>query len=536
MLSNHNELFLSEYFFCRCVLGKVVRDKYAMFDTLAEIFLVNLDRHAELFALAEDDTVADVKTYGDYLRFCRIKKYASLSSDESDISADIDDVISVKGAALKKAHELKIDGTELTEAAVLRAVTELAALGVVSALRVLGYIQCEGILGERDVKSGTKNLEKAAMWNSVEGMLFALYYNADNREADISRLNTVATGTVYSCFIAAAENKYGVKSHAPAQESVLLNKAFAFGKLKPEQYAASNARIIFSSVLSFRDKERTMFSANEQSISDIADLPLKLTGKDFAPELDALSALPIVREKEVDHVRRCLANSDLLLHSSFRPLCVCADSEYMRKVYARHIRAAFNSAHVEYIDIAGLDEYDLQPTGKNIFVRSCDEDAFNVYFMSFTGNIASNVMQEAIGFLQSRRRKKFCLLTPGVVIDLGAVLPVCFCDKANAKELKKYCEVVTLSPVAAGEKSALYADVIKSKQKLYGVKSVTIDDSGAARLDTLSVDGAESVIDAVVRFNRGCAETVITSALIDECAAVRTEKNRYGFGGDGDEI
>lgn len=536
MLNNQNELFLSEYFFCRCVLGKVVKDKYAMFDTLAEVFIIDPEQHDALFALTENETVADVKTYGDYLRFCRIKKYTSLTGEQSDISADIDDVISIKGEALAKAHALKLDGTALTEAAVLRAVADSASLGIVSALRVLGYIQCEGILGERDLKSGIKNLEKAAMWNNVEGMLFALYYNPDSRRSYIAKLRTVAVGTVYRAFIAAAEQKYDCKAHASDPASTLLGKAFALGKLKPEQYAAQYARIIFSPMLTPRDKEHTMFSVNEQNISDIADLPLKLTGRDLAPDFGALTELPIARDKEVEHVRRCLENSDLLLHSSFRPLCVCADSEYMRKMYARHIRAAFRPAHVEYIDIAGLDEYDLQPTGKNIFVRSCDEDAFNVYFMSFTGNIAPGVMQEAIGFLQSRRRKKFCLLNPGVVIDLGAVLPVCFCDKANAKELKKYCDVVTLSPVAAGEKSALYSDMIKAKQKLYGVKSVTVDDSGAARLDGLSVDGAESVIDAVVRFNRNSAETVITSARIDECAGVRTEKNRYGFGGDGDEI
>ena len=93
MLNNHNELFLSEYFFCRCVLGKVVKDKYAMFDTLAEVFLVDPAQHDALFALAENETVADVKTHGDQLRFCRIKNYASLNGEQTAVWADIDDVI-----------------------------------------------------------------------------------------------------------------------------------------------------------------------------------------------------------------------------------------------------------------------------------------------------------------------------------------------------------------------------------------------------------------------------------------------------------
>nr|MDE5592623.1 hypothetical protein [Clostridiales bacterium] len=320
------------------------------------------------------------------------------------------------------------------------------------------------------------------------------------------------------------------------KESKLLSKAFALGKLTPDVYSAQYARIILSDMLAPRDKERTIFSPNDQAISEVAELPLKLHSVAFALDRTAFDDMPLVRQKEQDRIALCLSNSDLLERSAFRPLCVCADSEYLRALYARHIRAAFKSAHVEYVDVAGLGEHDLQPTGKNVFVRSCDEDCFNVYFISFVGNIADGVMQEAIEFLQSRRRKKFCLLSPGVVINLGKVLPICFCDKQNAKELKKYCDVVTVGAVSAAEKTAAYGDMVASKQRLYGATNVTLSEAAVSRLNELSVDGAESVIDSVIKYNRGKAETVITPALIDECAATRAEKHRYGFGGDGDEI
>ncbi|MDE6201278.1 MAG: hypothetical protein K2M47_05320 [Clostridiales bacterium] len=535
MLTNQNELFLSEYFFSRSVLGKLVKHPKHMFDTLGEIFLIPKCDVDGLYALAEDKLVADVNNYADYLQFCRIEKYVALVDGDGGVPAEIADVIAVKGEALARAYDLKLDGTRLTESAVFRMLTEGAAHGTVAAMRILGFIQCEGIYTDRDLAAGVKNLERAAQWNSVEGTLAALYYNAE-RQADVNRLRTVADGTVYRAFPALAEAKYGIAADGEVKESKLLNKAFALGKLTPDIYSAQYARIIYSAVLAPRDKERTMFSPNDQAISEVAELPLKLSGGALAPDCAAFDGMPLVRQKEEERIRLCLTNSDLLERSAFRPLCVCADSEYMRKLYARHIRKAFSAAHVEYIDVAGLDEHDLQPTGKNIFVRSCDEDAFNVYLMSFVGNIAGGVMQEAIGFLQSRRRKKFCLLSPGVVIDLGKVLPVCFCDKANAKELKKYCDVVTVGAVSAAEKPAAYDDMVKSKQRLYGAKSVTLSDDAVARLNELSVDGAENVIDSVIRFNRNKAETVITPALIDECATARTEKNRYGFGGDGDEI
>lgn len=534
-MKDQYELFLSEYFFYRNVLGKIVKDPRRLFDRLGEIFLTDAAHNDALFALAEDRSVADIKSYADYLRFCRIKKYAALMGD-GDISAGEEDLIAVKGEALRRAHELKLGGASLTESAVFRNVTAMAELGAVAAMRVLGFMLCEGIYVGRDEKAGMRNIIKAARWNSVEGILLALYYGADDRAVNIERLFTVVDGTVYRALAAQAELRYGVKASGPIKESALLRKAFAQGKLKPEMYAAPYARIIFSAALTYRDKERAVFSDSEHAVSNIADLPLKLKSGCFPPDPSAISRIPLLRQKERERISLCLANVDLLTRAAYRPLCVCADSEYVRRLYAKHIAAAFGGAHIEYIDIAGLDGYDLQPTGKNIFVRSCEEDAFNVYFMSFTGVIESSVMQEAVGFLQSGKRKKFCLLDPVVALDLGAVLPICLCDKTNAKELKTLCDVVTVGAIADDEKPALFADMAASKQRLYGAASVTIADEALPRLAEMSVDGAERAIDAVVRFNRRRAETVITPALMDECAATRADKNRYGFGGDCDEI
>ena len=534
MLNNHYELFLTEYFFYRCALGRLVKDPRWIFDALGEIFITDREKTDKLFALTETPIVADVKTYADYLRYCRIKKYVALTT--GDAPEDSDEIISVKGEALKLAAMLKIDGTYATESAAFRAISESAAAGSVAALRVLGFVQCTGLYADRDEKSGAKNLQKSAQWNSVEGILTALHFCADTRKVNINRLRTVTDGTVYRCLADAAESKYGCTSDSTVDESVMLIKAFRTGKLKPEVYSAQYARIIFSNVISARDKEHALFSAGEQAISEIADLPLKLAFTPFSGRVGAIDLIPVKREKENDRIQNILYNGDLLTRSAFRPLCICADSEFMRAQYVKALRSAFGGAHIEYIDVARLSEYDLQPTGKNVFVRGCDEHSVNVYFMSFVGDIPAGVMQEAAAFLQSRKRKRFCLVNPCVTIDLGKILPVCFCDKQNAKELKKYCDVVTIAGVTNAEKPALFDNIIDAKKRLYGMKSVDLDDTAAARLSGLSIDGAESAIDAALRLNRSKAETVITAALIDECAADGTRKNRYGFGGDSDEI
>lgn len=537
MLNMQIEMCLTEYYTIRCTAGRLIRDDRALFAELCEIFMTE-DSDA-LYALANGEYVADIRTMRDYAQYCRTRAYYEMNGVDDGVSADTHEMIAIKGGALKKADELKIAAAAVTtDTAVFSRLNEFASLGVVQALVALGYLQCKGIGTAVNAELGCKNFARAAQWNSLPGILFALHFDADSRALNMNRLYTVAQGTIYADLVALAEKRYGVKAGKTVAESVLIMKGIASGVLKADVNAAQYARIIYSDIIDIKDKERTLFSPGEQAVSDTADLPLKLEYRHIECDPARVESLTVKRDEERSRIIRYAEGSDLRTKSAYRPLCISSDSEYLLTSHLRVLSRAFGDAHIERIDVAGLTEYDFEPSANNIFVRSCDEDKNNVYFLIFRGDIDERKMQAACAFLQSGKRKKFRLARPGVVLDLGAIMPVCFCDKANAKKLNDLCDVVTLAKVGDDERTAVINDITASAQKAYGVSEVVLDDGAKNKLNELGVDSIVHVVDRAVRCGRKGDEKLLLDepAITESIRAEHANKTKYGFGGVSDEI
>ncbi len=535
MLQTVTELFLDTYFLFDAIAGKLFGERKLLFDKLYSAFLLPEKERKKLFSATQANVVSEVKTYEDYARMCRIRKFSSLT--ESPIDDGFYETLAVKGGALKKIKQLKFDEyLGGTETAVCKFLSDTADMGFVSSLCLLGFLQCEGIFVPRNEKHGRKNLEKAAQWNCIEGILLALAYDEGNRQKNANRLYTVTRGTLYDGMSQAAQAAYGLNDLKKVPESRLLQKAFGANILKPELYIKQFARLIFSDVLSLKDKEGVLFSGNQGTVAETADLPLKLSPGDLPFSKQAMEELPLTREKELGGILNCALGFDMRRDSAYRPLCVSGDSEYLLKLYLSAIGKAFSSAHVERIDVADLNEYDFEPTKNNVFVRSCDEDKENVYLLYFKGEISERVLTAAKNFLNGDKRRKFRLQRPSLDIDLSAVLPVCFADRQNAAGLKALCDVVTLAPVSATEKPDLLAYIRKVKAKQYKMKSVKFDDAAQKALASYCVERAESLVDKAVRTHRRADSLTITAAMLGEIAGGEAEtRAHYGFGGAGNE-
>jgi len=368
----------------------------------------------------------------------------------------------------------------------------------------------------------------------LEGILTALFYDESSRRLNLNRLYTVAVGTPFESVIKLAEEKYGLKADGFIPESKLLKKAFGVGVLKKEIYSSQYSRFLFSRVLRIKDKEQLLFAANGELLSETADLPLKLLERDIPCDSNGFRKFPLKREKEIKRVYIGAQNADLRTRNTYRPLCLVSDSVYLLSMYAEALTKVYSSSQTERIDVAGLSMYDLEPNKNNIFVRNCNEDADNVYFMFFLGDVNERSFDAAKTFLQSDKRSNFRLNRPSAVLDLGAILPVCFCDKANAKLLKPYCDVVSLASVTDEEKDALLTRVIQSKQKIYGA-TLEIDVKAKEILLCYSVDKIETLLDKIARFYRKRSVINVTADIIREINDVLSDNAAYGFGGYGYE-
>ena len=535
MFDSFTEMFLGEFFLLEDLAGTLLKEERFLFHRLYECYLLPAEREEELYGLTRQQAVREIDTVKAYYRYEREKKYSAMMGEGAAADEFRDRLISIKGDAFAFTEKIKLNDTdELTESALFNKLSQSANAGVLTALRILGFLLCEGIFVGRNLPMGLKYIGRAAQWNCVEGILMALYYDGENREENVSRLYTVTRGTPYEGVAAAAAEKYGVKEVRELRENLLLNKLFGTGAANPDTYDPQFARIIFSKIMRYHEKERQIFTENKDRISDIGDFPLKLSFRNIEFDSSAFAALPVKREAEKKKIIRGIENGDLRKLSTYQPMCLCGESEYLKNMYADAIALGLKGkTHVERFEVADITEYDLEPSENNIFLRGCNEDKNNVYLLLFSGHIRETVMQRVEEFLKTEKRRKYRLHHPGVVIDLSAVLPVCLCDEENANRLRALCDVIALAPVKEAEKKALICDMISVKEKLYDVEKLEADEGAMRYLYARSLDDADELLDRVIRLNRRRGEAlIVTEELLKEHNKGVGNRRGYGFGGE----
>lgn len=532
MLNALTEIFLAEYFTAECLAQPLFGDAQSLFDKLYEAFLLPEEGRAELFALVTSDEVRALKTKGDYARFRRVASFAEFTGAADGFTAEQKEVIFIKGEALKTIADMGLGTPANTPIAAYKHISELSNNGSLVALRLIGLLQCSGAeLMGGSYRSGTKCLKMAAQWNSVEGLLLALYFDEATRSENINRLNTVTHGTPFHSLVELAEKKYSVKVTGYAPENKLLKKAFRARVIRPDVYAPQYARFIFSEVIDIKDKEQLLFADSKELVSETADLPLRLDDDmEIAESVDRIPALE-GRTAELDKIIACAMSGDLRTEPSYRPLCVCSDSEYLRTQYAHVVASVYKDANIEYIDVAALTEYDFEPTKNHIFIRSCNEDMPNVYVLYFAGDIRPAVLDAVKNFLQTDKRRRFRLARPSVDIDLSPVLPVCFCDKQNAKTLKQFCDMVSVAPVGGEEKREILGHLIADLQARYSSVKIELEEDAMRTLAEFTIDKAESVLEKIIRFNRRRKTTIVITTEMLKDGVFGADVIPYGFGG-----
>lgn len=532
------EMFLSEYFLFETILGSHCGKFERIFNCLGEIFFVPPAKRKALRALAECDTVREIGSEKEYFRFCRLKEFIGLTGLSAQYTAEQEEAATIKGQAIMQVGQCEFKlPDDATEAAVFKAISDAAQNGMIIALRLLGILSCEGALAVKNRETGLSNLRRAAEWGNTEALLALLRYDKESRVQTLTRLYTVTNGTPYERLYQRAAAKCGVRCEEYDCESALLEKAFGGGILKREVHNPQFARVLYSKTLSLKDKEKIFFSKRE-AFTEASDLPLRLPQTEFLPfNEQVFRDMPLQRREEQDKIVQGVNNADLRFFDTFRPLCLCAETKFVSETYAEALVRALPDCHVERIDFSSLTEYDLEPTGNHILVRSCNEDKPNVFLLFMRGHVSPRISDGVKLFLQSASRGKFHLNQPNVSIDLRSVLPICFCDAENAKDLEKYCDVVHLSEPNGEEMHNLIGSIIEGKRAFYGIERIETAQAVSEELEKLPIDVAETVLDNAIRSHRkrGEAVNLTEELMLAFFKNVRDHKTTFGFGGSNHE-
>lgn len=525
------ELMLAEFYALEGALGGTDFDRASAFRTLADIFIVGQKEANTLFALSACEEVADIASPSDYRRYCRIVQY--MGSSRAPEQPGIEYCIAAKGTVFCELEEYGIacNTAVRLHGDALNRLRSASAAGVVRASRLLGLMYAAGITVPKDLPRGIKLLDRCARWNDIAALYMLAYFDDGGRAGTVGVLSALLKYNAEYAAAAALAERYGEAGEVCADGHFLLERVFDGASLRRDRYVPAAARVVYSGILDTRSKERLLFSGGESALSAAAELPLKLRVRgDMKCNAEAFASLPLKRTEQVGQIVKAFANADLRLKNSYRPLCICADSRYVLEMFAAACARSLPGQHAEIIDVGATSFGDFEPRAGNIFVRSCNEDRSNVYMMFFTGSIEDAKADAAASFLRTSARKAFCLCSPDLVLDLRAIMPVCFCDRTNSARLAKMCNVVDIGQVGSEEKRGLLDYILENKRREYGLAAVKAEVKAVAGLLAMSADEMESAADRIIAAKRTVGQTVPVLER-DLLKAAPSAGNKFGFGG-----
>lgn len=524
-IKNYNtELFLFEYFSAE-LTGRP-REREALFFGLGETFLVPADELKKLFVVAESPQIADLNSLGSCNRYFRTKSYLA-ATGEAKPDEVMDYVASIKSSVVTALNKFKCAvSPDKTYDEITSALRYAAECGYVHAMRTLGLLQAENILSDRS--EGIKRLRRVGEWNDLSALFMLMHYDGAEH---LGALKLAAKASSANGIVELIERKFG-KAPPPDDNRLILESMFKSGALDRSVYSPIHAEAIYSPVLDATAKRNLLIATGKAFESLVGDLPLHLAhGEPVSYDAQPLDSLPFKRDEESSAVKRWLGNCDLR-GESYRPIAMCSDSLYMLDKYAAALHACMTGANVVRINVSDTDECYFLPTKNNIFLRNCRDDKVNVFLLYVCGNIGSVRRDRIKSFLRADGRARFMLDSPAVTLDLGDVLPVCFCDNTNVAELSKLCDTVYIADATRDEKLAIIDDIIAERTDAYGLKSVSLKKGAADKLVSLTVDELDCAIDSAVRARRVKDGKISLSADDFQCESHDGSiKFGFGFGG-----
>ncbi|MBO4472195.1 MAG: hypothetical protein J5765_00160, partial [Clostridia bacterium] len=329
------------------------------------------------------------------------------------------------------------------------------------------------------------------------------------------------------------ESRYGVSLKIASPETLIIKNALAHGKVNDLQYDASVGRITFSRAIPLEDKKKIIYAGNPQLIAEVCELPLGLRFDSLTFDEQALDRAPFDLSHVKDAITTNLMNADLRDKALYLPLVLSTDSDYAADMLASLVRDLFKDAKVITVDADALRPRDLARTKNNAFLRDLSRDKNNVILFMLDGGVEEYVIEEITDFLQGEKRADFNLESPSLSIDLSSVLPICVCDRENARKLEGDAEIVELPSFGKQRNACMIHSIFEERKKAFGVEDMTIAPEAADLLATLPIDAAESIIDKALRAYRAKkGEAILTEATVRErMKAMRTKT--FGFGGNG---
>lgn len=528
--------FLKEYFIFDSILDRTFDRKklLGIVYNYMGIIKENLDK---LYDLLQDEDLKLITNMSDYNRTNRILEYNRLYNNNNSDNSDLLHLIQIKGNALSLLYKNKLD--VVTSSDSYQELINLSLKGNVLAMRVTGVMYIEGIYFNKNLKKGLSLLRKTAKWNDINSCFALLYYSSKLSKDELSLynidkkelttiLNTLIESNLYDSCIDDIYSKFNLDTNLMNKTNndvKLVKKGISSLRLDENKYEKNYSRLLFSRIISNKDKEKILFSDFKGLLSSACDLPLQL---DYKYNLINNIPNPFNNLKVNELINNAFRKIPLLTNDNYKPLSIVSESKYILNEYNKYFEEVFEDSNIIKVNLSGLTLYDLEQNENNIFLRNIDDSKNNVIVLNMTDYIDNNIIRLVSKFISSKERKMFNVTNLSLTLDLSKVLVICLMDNQNANYFKDLTEVIKNDKLTECDVLNEIDMIINIKKDEYSIESVCIDDELKSLLKVKPIDEVYSILDESLRNSYGLSEAILNKDLLNESSNVC---NHYGFGG-----
>lgn len=538
------EAFLTRYYLLDAICGDYMTDddKRATFFELSGVFcLDNGDELETYYDASCRQEFKGIKSLSEYERFCRILEFAKGSGQNISFD-DVDrKILAQKKQAMLLKKSLFEQDKNLTCERIAATLMNLAENGSIDAMVMLSYMEYHGICLCRDEINAVKRVRHCAKWNNLFGNLMGIAYDEGKRiyyDTLYTVLRNASRKQVFDqiCSATGYKGEYGKNPIAR-----IIEKAFALGIVKPNQYDRVFSMVAFSQVIPIEDKEKVLLNKQSGAIAALSDIPFDATwDREVSFDEGCADDLPLVRSGEIKKILQNISVARFCPKEAYAPLLIVTSDEYVSDMYANMLSRGFADSEVVEIDAGTLTLQDFRGDGENVFIRGLSEtrSAHTVFIFEDCEELAEGPLNEMIKALDNEYRTKYKLFSPPVSFDISGCLIIMIASERNeaVMRLQEHCDTVWTEKINNEEKLFVVSSLFSRRAKVFGKPEVALEENCIEFLSDFDMAHIRQVIDAALRaaiFDKTERITLDTVKTICKERNITTSRRGFGYvGGD----
>ncbi len=538
------EAFLTRYYLLDAICGDFMTEsaKKNSFFELARVFCLDgkkvLRDYYEASCRRE---FKEIKRLSEYERFCRILEFAKESGQRISFDEVDRKILAQKKQAMLIKKSLFEQDKNLTCERISATLMNLAENGSIDAMVMLSYMEYHGICLCRDETNAVKRVRHCAKWNDLFGNLMGIAYD-EGKRVYYDTLYTVFRNASrkpvfdHICQVTGYDGEY---SKNPVAR--IIEKAFALGIIKPNQYDRVFSMVAFSGMIPIEDKEKVLLNKQNGAIAALSDLPFDATWeREVSFDEGCSDDLPLVRSGEIKKIMQNISVARNCPKEAYAPLLIVTSDEYVSDMYANMLGRGFSDSDVVVIDAGTLTLQDFRGDGENVFIRGLSEtkSARTVFIFEDCEELAEGPLNEMIKALDNEYRTKYKLFSPPVSFDISGCLIIMIASERNEAviKLQDHCDTVWTEKINNDEKSFVVNSLFARRAKVFGKPEVILEDNCIEFLSEFDMAHIRQVIDAALRaaiFDKTDSITLETVKTICKERNITAARRGFGYvGGD----